>query len=77
MEQIILWEKEQLEEFLLSSDNEVHPEQEEVLTKIKNELELDAMEQPFEYVKSVQANFDYESIAFTDEYYDLLGIDRQ
>lgn len=31
---------------------------------------------PFDYVKSLQAEFDYCKIEFGDEYYDVLGIEK-
>lgn len=34
------------------------------------------MEHPFEYVKEVQAQFDDSKIKFTDEYYDVLGLEK-
>ena len=30
---------------------------------------------PYEYVKELQYKFDYSRIKFTEEYYDVLGID--
>lgn len=75
-EQIILWDKRQFEEFMTLSDNEVLPERQEVLNKIQSELGICAMDNPFEYVKGVQESFDYHSLYFTDEYYDVLGLER-
>lgn len=34
------------------------------------------MKSPFDYVKSLQAEFDYGKIEFGDEYYDVLGIEK-
>ena len=39
-------------------------------------LELAPMEDPFGYVKSLQAGFDGSRIEYSDEYYDVLGIER-
>lgn len=33
------------------------------------------MEDPFENVKKLQAEFDYSKIRFTAEYYDVLGLE--
>ncbi len=30
---------------------------------------------PFEYIKDLQSKFPYEQILFTNEYYDILGIE--
>lgn len=76
VEQIILWNKEKFEHFLHSKNNPIAPEQREVLDKIQAELNLTPMENPFEYVKEVQAQFDDRKIRFTDEYYNVLGVER-
>ena len=34
------------------------------------------MSNPFEYVKSIQKEFDDSKIIYSDEYYDTLGMDR-
>ncbi|MBQ6877171.1 MAG: hypothetical protein IJO22_02075 [Oscillospiraceae bacterium] len=46
-----------------------------VLDEIKNELGIKPLEEPFEYVKTIQAEFDYSKIRFTEEYYDVLGLE--
>ena len=74
VEQIILWNKEQFEKFLHSEDNPIVPKQKEVLDRIQVELDLTPMEHPFEYVKEVQAQFNYNKIRFADEYYEALGV---
>ena len=33
------------------------------------------MKNPFEYVKKIQSDFDYSKISFTEEYYDVLGLE--
>ena len=77
VEQIILWNKEQFERFLHGENNSIVTEQREILDKIQSELNLTPMENPFEYVKEVQAQFDDRKIRFTDEYYNVLGVERQ
>jgi hypothetical protein len=32
------------------------------------------MEEPYQYVKNLQAEFDYDTISFSEEYYNVLGI---
>lgn len=76
VEQIIGWSKEQFEAFLMSDDNKMFPEQQAVLEELKNALKLQPMEQPYEYVKAVQAQWDESKIKFTNEYYDTLGLER-
>jgi len=76
IEQIIGWTKEQFIEFVNSSDNAFVSNQAEILQKIKDELKLDPMEDPYEYVRNIQANFDDSKIEYTDEYYDTLGLEN-
>ena len=76
VEQIIGWSKEQFEEFLHSDYNKVFPEQAEVLKIIKEGLKLLPMEEPYEYVKAVQAQYDDNKIKYSNEYYDTLGLER-
>ena len=47
----------------------------DVLDKIQSELKIEPMEEPFEYVRKIQAEFDYSKIRFTEEYYDVLGLE--
>ncbi len=51
-------------------------EQKEALSVLAEKLELAPMENPFEYVKALQSVFDDSKIQFSDEYYDVLGIER-
>lgn len=76
VEQIIGWSKEQFEAFLISDDNAMLPEQKIVLDRIRTELKLAPMENPYEYVKAVQEQHDDSKIKFTNEYYDTLGLER-
>lgn len=76
VEQIIGWSKEQFEDFLRSDDNTILLEQKVVLDRIQSELELVPMENPYEYVKSVQEQYNDSKIKFSNEYYDVLGLER-
>lgn len=75
-EQIIGWNKEQFDRFLHSDNNSIFPEQKTVLNKIKTDLKISPMENPYEYVKAVQEQFDDSKIKFSNEYYDTLGLGR-
>ena len=75
-EQIIGWSKEKFERFVVSEDNAIHPEQQKVLDVIAASLKLKPMEAPYEYVKSVQAQYDDCKIRFSNDYYDTLGLER-
>ena len=76
VEQIIGWSKKQFEEFLLSDNNKIFPEQAKVLKIVAEELKLQPMEKPYEYVKAVQELFDDGKIKYSNEYYDVLGLER-
>lgn len=78
VEQIIGWSKEQFECFVASVDNAVHPEQQKVLDILKTALKLEPIEQPYEYVTSVQEQFNSynRGIEYSTEYYDTLGLER-
>lgn len=75
-EQIILWTEEQFNAFLTSDDNAVRPEQQKVLDTIQRELKLEPMDAPYQYVKQLQQSFDDSRLKFTDEYYDVLGLEN-
>ena len=75
VEQIIGWSKDQFEDFLHSEDNKVFPEQAEVLKIVAEELKLQPMEDVYGYVKSVQELFDDRKIKYSNEYYDVLGLE--
>lgn len=75
-EQIILWTQEQFNDFLVGEDNAVRPEQQAVLDTIQRELKLEPMEDPYQYVRLVQQYFDDSKLRFTDEYYDVLGLEN-
>lgn len=76
LEQIVWWSKEQFEEFLVSEENPVFPEQENALCTMQKRLNLKPYPNPYAYVKEIQIKFDYDRITFSDEYYDILGLDR-
>lgn len=75
VEQIIMWTEEQFKEFLTSDYNTFMPGQQEVLDTITEKLKLESMAAPYQYVKQLQAHFDDSKIKFTDEYYDVLGLE--
>ncbi len=75
-EQITDWNKEQFENFLEHEDENWAKKREQVLEAIEKELGIKPMEEPFEYVKTIQSSFDYEKLKFTPEYYDVLGLEN-
>lgn len=78
IEQIVCWSREQFESFVVSEDNMIRPEQAKVLDVIRTSLKLEPMDEPYEYVKSVQEQFRncHCKIRYSNEYYDTLGLER-
>lgn len=76
VEQIIWMDKEQFEQHMYEEQKVRSAQQECLLSLLERELNLTPMENPFEYVKALQANFDGGRIQYNDEYYDVLGIER-
>ena len=74
-EQISGWNKEQFKKFLENDGSDFAEKRQAVLNKIQTELGIEPMEDPFEYVKKIQEEFDYSKIKFTVEYYDVLGLE--
>ena len=69
LEQAWMWDKAQFESFLQA--NPATEEQKKTLAEIAEKTHLTAMEQPWAYIRSLQASFDYSSIPYTDDYYDM------
>lgn len=68
LEQCHAWNKEQFLDFLRNYP--ATEEQQDVLKQIRLKTGLTPMNNAFEYIKSLQAEFDYSKIPFTDDYYD-------
>lgn len=75
VEQVIWMSKEKFEEHLKSEKALFSEEQRLILRKLKKEFNVLPMENPFEYVKEIQNDFDGSKIQYSDEYYDILGIE--
>lgn len=67
LEQVCNWEQEQFDGFL--RENAPTDEQAAALDIIREELSLMPMEQPFDYIRSLQDGFDYRCIPYTEDYY--------
>ena len=66
MEQANGWGKDIFEEYLV--ENPVTEALAEQFTVIRESLGITPMEQPFEYIKKIQAEFDYSKLKFKKEY---------
>lgn len=75
-EQIIWMNERQFEQHLRDEKEIRTAEQEELLLRLEKELDITPMENPFVYVKNLQSGFDYGKIQYSDEYYNVMGIER-
>ena len=69
LEQAWMWDQAQFEAFL--RENPATEEQTNTLAEIAQTMKLTAMEQPWEYIRSLQSSFDYSKIRYTQDYYDI------
>lgn len=67
IEQIHGWNQQEFEQFL--KENPVTSAQKQVIDQLNRKLGITPMEHPFEYVKNLQASFDYGRIPLKKEYW--------
>lgn len=48
-----------------------------LLSYLEKELSISLIAEPYEYVKELQSRFDNSGIVYSDEYYNILGIERE
>ncbi len=77
LEEIYWQSRSEFYDFLDEDMKNTFEEQEAALSVIRSELKIEPIKDPYEYVKKVQADFDYSKIEYSDEYYDTLGISRE
>ena len=63
------WSREEFEAFLLK--NPAAGEGEKTLKELAKAMKLTPMEQPWEYIRKLQSDFDYSRIKYTEDYYDI------
>jgi len=76
VEQIVWMSESQFHEHLKEEHSRQTIEQQNVLNRISEEFSLAPMEHPYTYVKKLQAELDCSKIEYRDEYYDILGIEK-
>ena len=78
MQQIIIWDKQEYDDFISAPDNVEYENSEEVVAALNaiRTLGITETENPFAYIKDIQKDFTYDKIQFTNEYYDTLGLNR-
>ena len=70
IEQTYMWNEELFEQCIM--DNKPCEKQCVIMDVIKEEFQIMPMEQPFYYIKDLQAAFEYGDLKFPEEYYEML-----
>lgn len=77
IEQIVWMDKNRFTEHLKDEEANRTEEQKSVISYLKKELGSIPIDNPYDYVKELQFRFDNRWIEYGDEYYDVLGIERE
>ncbi len=76
MDQIPLWSREKFDESLAEMvENESEGASSE-LAELAQMFALTPLTEPYDVIKALTDSFDRTKLVFSDEYYDVLGIDR-
>lgn len=75
VEQIVWMDKNKFEEHMENEEKVLTDEQKAAVQQLQKELGLLPMETPFEYVKAIQKDFDGSKIQYSDEYFEVTGIE--
>lgn len=70
IEQAWMWDKETLLEQIEATRNSEYFDA-SPLNALRERCGLEPMEEPYEYLCRLRSSFDYDSIPYTEEYYDL------
>ncbi len=73
LEQICYTDEAQFLSLLESEKEAVNPERDAALKILRSEFGVESHSNAYQYVKGLQADFDYSIIPFSEEYYDALG----
>ena len=76
LEQICYIDEGQFSELLKLEEGNGWPARDAALNILCKEFGIEAQSNAYRYVKDLQANFDYSTIPFSEEYYDTLGIEK-
>ena len=69
-------DKNKFKEHMASEVKILTNEQKNAVQQLQRALGLFPMENPFEYVKGIQKDFDGSKIQYSDEYYEVTGIEN-
>lgn len=76
VEQIVWMDKHKFEEHMTNEKKSWTDEQKTAIQQLQYQLGLLPMENPFAYVKAIQTDFDDSKIQYSDEYYEVTGIEN-
>lgn len=76
IEQIVWMTQEQFNDHIKDEAKIRTNEQNALLDHIKKEFNISPIDDPYDYVKRIQADFDCSKIEYGDEYYEVLGIEK-
>ena len=76
VEQIVWMNRAQFDEHIANEKIILTEEQKKAGNLLQQSLGVLPMDDPFEYVKSIQKDFDDSKIQYSDEYYDVTGIEN-
>lgn len=76
IEQIVVMDQAQFDQHIQEEKRQQTPQQRETLALLQRQFGLTPIEDPYGYVKALQANFDGGLIPYSDDYYDTLGLER-
>ena len=77
IEQIVWVDKDKFAEHLKEEEAIRTAEQKAAISYLEKELGIFPIDNPYDYVKELQSHFDNRGIEYSDEYYDVLGIERE
>ena len=73
IEQIIWMSREQFDKQVAEVHENMSKEAKAAIETIKRELNIEPVENIYDYVKEIQKDFDLSGIKFSDEYYEICG----
>ena len=76
VEQIVWMDKSKFEEHMANEEKVLTDEQKAAVQQLQRELDLLPMENPYEYVRAIQKDFDGSKVQYSDDYFEVTGIEN-
>lgn len=73
---VMVYEKEEFSYLLENHKKNESSESIKELNKLKEIFDIIPMDNPYEYIKNIMSSVDVKNIMYTDQYYDVLGIEK-